>query len=400
MPVTLTPGRIVKGYTIVRKLNQGAMALSYEAKAPDGKRVFFKSYKLPAVMDPWYRGYISYQDELKRRIQTSRAIHYTYEFIDFFEEKVGCPTYFQVFGWVEASQDLAGWLAENSKHPAALNWDHRLILARTLMACMEALHEIQIVHCDLKPANICLVKDSIAAVGYVLKIVDMDYSILADRKAPWDKIEGYVGTARYLSPEHLAGKIPIAASDVFTCGLILYELLAQGHPYPLDDDEYKKAVLAYGAAQPVLAGTMPVWASNAMVQESLYRCLDPRPENRPSAREVLMALQGKLKPAVGAIELVSEVGRTLMANLKVNRIGRHLLESWGEQAGAFDIDQMVLVKVDGEGWYVEPNVKAVNETLLNGKAIRARAPLRTGDVLAVGSEARGVIRHPLRIRIT
>ena len=104
-----------------------------------------------------------------------------------------------------------------------------------------------------------LIKDPSIGAGYQLKLIDMDFSLLADRRAPWHGYQGYVGTDNYRSPEHLTrGAVPVLASDVFTCGLILYELLAGVHPYWQEDQaEYAKRVRAYAAKPPALLGVMP-----------------------------------------------------------------------------------------------------------------------------------------------
>ena len=71
------------------------------------------------------------------------------------------------------------------------------------MAGIAALHESKIVHADLKPANAYLIEDPTIGSGYQLKLIDMDFSLLADRRAPWHGYQGYVGTDNYRSPEHL-----------------------------------------------------------------------------------------------------------------------------------------------------------------------------------------------------
>ena len=71
------------------------------------------------------------------------------------------------------------------------------------MAGIAALHESKIVHADLKPANALLIKDPSLSAGYELKLIDMDFSLLADRKAPWHGYQSYIGTDNYRSPEHI-----------------------------------------------------------------------------------------------------------------------------------------------------------------------------------------------------
>ena len=55
-------------------------------------------------------------------------------------------------------------------------------------------------HADLKPANAYLIEDPTIGSGYQLKLIDMDFSLLADRRAPWHGYQGYVGTDNYRSP--------------------------------------------------------------------------------------------------------------------------------------------------------------------------------------------------------
>jgi serine/threonine protein kinase len=238
VPTVLRPGLKVKGYSVVRVLNKGAFAVAYEARTSAGEKVFFKQYKSPSVTVDWYSPYVAYQQELKRRVEGSTARAYCYRFIEFFESNdSGQRCFYQVFEFVDKGKDLRKYLEELAGKPPAATWPQRLTFAKLFMAGMKALHEARIIHCDLKPDNLYLIPDATIKAGYQLKIVDMDFSVLSDRRAPWHGEQGYVGTPGYQSPEHLAGQIPVPASDVFTCGLILYELLAQGHPYPMEDDE-------------------------------------------------------------------------------------------------------------------------------------------------------------------
>jgi serine/threonine protein kinase len=109
-------------------------------------------------------------------------------------------------------------------------------------------------HADLKPANAYLIADPSLEAGYQLKLIDTDFSLLADRRAPWHGYQGYVGSDNYRSPEHMTrGEIPTLESDIFTCGLILHELLAGVHPYWREDQaEYAKLVREYKLAPPAL----------------------------------------------------------------------------------------------------------------------------------------------------
>ena len=229
--------------------------------------------------------------------------------MDAFEETWGGRTYFAAFELVANARDLEHMLEEEreihrrtkvapTRDPAV--WARHVTWAKVFMAGIAALHESKIVHADLKPANALLIKDPSLSAGYELKLIDMDFSLLADRKAPWHGYQAYIGTDNYRSPEHMTrGAIPSTASDIFTSGLILYELLVGVHPYWQEDQaEYAKRVRAYDIKPPALLGVMPPPADNAEVSAILHRCLSPDPKARPTAPEIRAALSGRAPKTV------------------------------------------------------------------------------------------------------
>ncbi len=426
MPTKLRPNQQVSGYEIVRLINAGAFAFSYEAIAPDGQRVFFKQYKSPSVRTPWYRAYVDYQQEIKRRMEAEGGPgSFCYKFLHFFEsDDSGQRCFYQVFEFVESGGDLQKFLDILRTRDASAAWMQRLTFARLMMAGIDALHRAQIVHCDLKPENIHLIRDEAIAVGYRLKIIDMDFSILADKPAPWHGDQGYVGSPNYFSPEHLAGQVPVEASDVFTCGLILYELLGEGHPYHAEDEaEFREKVHAYGAAPPRICGPMTPGSGEATAAV-LHQCLHPDPAMRPSAEVVHGVLLGKVKEytpprpedkeearpeedkketpepvaAAASLELTGENGRAMRINIRTG-IGKYNGRLFGEDARFLHREQFVLERSEDGAWMVVPNTDAPNDTLLNGKAITEPSRLQEGDVLAVGRESRGIVKLPMKVHI-
>ncbi|HEU4885788.1 MAG TPA: protein kinase, partial [Longimicrobium sp.] len=310
MAKKLKAGDEINGYTITKVFGPGAMAISYEARSRSGERVFFKQYKSPAVTVEWYRGFVRYQKELNRRIAESPARNYCVRAVDAFEAVWGGRNYFQAIEFVENGADLGGIFekeaeANGGRAPQppfdAQMWERHVIWAKVLMSGIHTLHNAKVAHSDLKPDNAFLIEDPSIAAGYQLKLIDVDFSVLTDEQAPWHGFMGYVGSDNYRSPEHFtAGATPGAASDVFTCGLMLYQLLAGQHPYWSDDQgEYAKKVLSYSATPPVLGGTMPAPASNEAVSAILYACLNPRADARPTAAQVRDVLTGHgASPAV------------------------------------------------------------------------------------------------------
>jgi eukaryotic-like serine/threonine-protein kinase len=415
MAKKILPGRKVGHYTIIELLNEGNYALAYAAKAADGSKVFFKQYKSPSVMVSWYPGFVAYQKEIKRRVESTRVKNFCYRMLDFFEETYGARCFFEVFEFVDKGADLKTILEKMQKRPDSVPWEKRLILAKVMTAGIAALHEAGIVHCDLKPANIQLFEDTSIEAGYRLKLIDMDFSILAGKRAPWHGTEGYVGSPGYKSPEHLrAGEAPTPASDVFTCGLMLYELLADGNPYRDEDEEtYAKKALARKAEPPRLAGTAPTPAHNDQIVDYLYRCLSPDPRKRPTARDLNLVLIGRLgedvspKPvpppaspvavpeaAPDALVLVGETDKLVCRVRTV--VGKALVAKLGSGAQFWDARQFE-VERQGAAWVVLPNLGLTNQTLLNGRKVKGATVLKDGDVLAVGSEERKIVKLALKV---
>ncbi|HOI54325.1 MAG TPA: protein kinase [Phycisphaerae bacterium] len=454
------PGDAIRGYRIIELIHKGAMATSYAATAPDGRKVFFKQYKSPSVTVDWYNGYVAYQAELKRRVESTPLVNFTYRMIEFFEADFGPRTFFQVFEFVRGNLDMEKALdgMRRRRHPGS--WDQVVILAKILMNAVATLHDARIIHCDLKPANIQLFPDKSIAAGYHLKLIDMDFSILSDRRAPWHGHSAYVGSPRYFSPEHLRGQVPLPASDVFTCGLILHELLAGRHPYRSggDDEEeaYAQGVLGHTAPPPALLGTMPAPADDGKVAEAIHRCLSPDPWQRPTARELNLVLNGRgdlaprsSRPAASAspaadarivsatpaarpaarmatpaedddlprllpeellsaatrpvtartpaLELIGPGGQRLSMRVRTD-VGRAICKPLGVDSLFWDRLQFTVDRKDGR-WLVIPNAAATNETLLNGEAISVETPLAEGDTLAVGRQARGIAKLPLTVHL-
>jgi hypothetical protein len=450
MAKKLRVGDTIRGYRVTKIFGPGMMAISYAAEGPGGVKVFLKQYKSPSPAVIWYPQFVDYQQELSRRVRDGKAARYAVGLVDAFEETWGGRTYFAAFELVENARDLEHMLEEERethqrtkvapiRDPAV--WARHVTWAKVFMAGIAALHESKIVHADLKPANALLIKDPSLSAGYELKLIDMDFSLLADRKAPWHGYQSYIGTDNYRSPEHMTrGAIPSTPADIFTSGLILYELLVGVHPFWHEDQaEYAKRARAHAIKPPALLGVMPPPARNAELSAVLHRCLSPDAAMRPTASEVRAALSGRVPktrtlpaspgPATGTgarpaadgaadgrsdrtpapaavagaqltsnrIQLVAAGGQSLPVGIRTE-IGKALLRRFGADAEFWDDKQCIVERRPDGQWIVSPAPGTVNETLLNGAPLTTPRPLNDGDVLAAGRSAKGISKLPLTAR--
>ena len=110
-----------------------------------------------------------------------------------------------------------------------VDWDYRTI-SRVMIQVCEALdyaHENGIVHRDIKPANIMIVDK--------LKVKVMDFGIARlDKSASMTQTGTALGTPNYISPEQLKGQPVDRRSDIFSLGVVFYEVLTHEKPFKGD----------------------------------------------------------------------------------------------------------------------------------------------------------------------
>ena len=436
MPIVPSSGDRVASplhrYRLLKLLNKGACANAFSAADENGEKVFLKAYTSPTTLKPWYDAYLRYEIELNRRlgaepILAQQSVRATDVFSATFEHE-GRPTrnpnLFQVFPFVTGNRNLGDLIADGfGGRP--LRGKDRLMVATIFTAALARLHAANIVHADLKPANVQMVRiGSGADLLFRPLLVDMDFSVLADQTAPWhrDSAVGYVGTPGYFSPEHLRGEVPTTASDAFTAAIILWQLLAGAHPFAsaLGDDakpgDYRERVLAgrhdFGFEMPAL---FPEVAAPGLTR-LLVRALSPDPAKRPSVAELHAAAMearrgaappvARPKPASPAVTSPKSDVRPATCDRAAARTRLVLSGSNGEfsTGGRFSITRTTLRRIvgddaryagdapqflvergEGGGWVVLPPPEPPrNPTWRNGAPLTESATLAAGDTISIG----------------
>jgi predicted Ser/Thr protein kinase len=165
-------------------------------------------------------------------------------------------------------EDLATLLRRIGRLPG----DKAVEIARKLCAGLAAAHAKGVLHRDLKPSNIML-----DARGQVL-IMDFGLAAIAHQV---EGIEVRNGTPAYMAPEQLAGREVTVRSDIYSLGLVLYEMFTG-----------KKAFETLDRGPAPSASTV-IKDIDPAVERLIQRCLDPDPAKRPaSALAVARALPG------------------------------------------------------------------------------------------------------------
>ena len=132
---------------------------------------------------------------------------------------------YMVLEWVEGSL-LRQLLNETGKFPPA----RAVRIGVQMCEALEYIHTHGVVHRDLKPENIMVDADD------HLRLIDFGIASKAgSRRLTFGKFSRTRGTPEYVSPEHVKGKRGDARSDVYSVGVMLYEMLTGETPFPSSD---------------------------------------------------------------------------------------------------------------------------------------------------------------------
>jgi len=215
-PPPLEPGMVLDGYKIVRELHASKRTQVYLAiDTKTDHKVILKTPSVNYVDDAEYIDAFLHEEWAGRRIRNQhvlkvfephgrrQCLYYVTEYID---------------GWT-----LRQWMHDNPK--PALE-DVREI-ARQIAAGLRAFHRQEMVHQDLKPENLMI--DRYGTV----KIIDFGSTRIAGIEEITTPLErnNLLGTRNYTAPEYLQGMKGDNISDIYSLGVITYEMLTGGLPY-------------------------------------------------------------------------------------------------------------------------------------------------------------------------
>src|SRR5260221_589397 len=214
MPTVTKAGR----YEIVGELGRGAMGVVYKAVDPViGRTVAVKTIRLSE------EGTGLSRPELLTRFQTEARA-------------AGLLTHPNIVVVFDAGEDdglyyITMELVEGKSLQALLDDGHGFPLPRTLRimeqtcSALQFAHERNVIHRDIKPANLMLTADD------TVKVTDFGTAKIL-QFGTVQQTAHVMGTPSYMSPEQVKGRAVDGRSDIFSLGVMLYEMVTSEKPFP------------------------------------------------------------------------------------------------------------------------------------------------------------------------
>jgi serine/threonine-protein kinase len=254
----MTPGLLLKDrYRLKRALGKGGMAEVWLAEDERLERpVAIKSLSTPLAADPEHLVRFFNEAQLIARISHPNVVRV----LDFGEAD---GSQFLVMEYIGAGsvQDLTGEPLPPSR---------AIELVEGAARGAGAAHSIGLVHRDIKPANILLTNEGIP------KLADFGIA-LGGGQENLTATGTAIGSPQYVSPEQASGRAVVPASDVYSLGVVLYELLTGRRPFE-SDSAMALAIAHVEQAPPPPRELVPELDEG--LEAVVLRCLAKDPEGR------------------------------------------------------------------------------------------------------------------------
>lgn len=274
-------------FRIIRLLGIGGMGEVYEAEDLElRERVALKTIKLSHGDDA------RMMDRLRKEVQLGRRVTHpnVCRLFDVFrasisEAAAGRRDCALVTMQLLQGRTLDRWLKEHG----ALNLSEALPIAAQIAEGLQAAHDANVVHRDLKTANVFLVDEKGAR-----RAVITDFGLATTAAGPvsdWPELSqagAVVGTLAYMSPEQLNGAPTTTRSDLYAFGVVLYEIVSGQLPFRAGTPmaaAWKRLTEPPDDVRQHVPDLPPAW------HDTIHRCLEREPSDRfASAREVAASL--------------------------------------------------------------------------------------------------------------
>ncbi|MEM9488129.1 MAG: serine/threonine-protein kinase, partial [Myxococcota bacterium] len=280
----------VPGYRLVRRLGSGGFAAVWSARRDSDESLV--AIKIGHVATAAARVGFTREADALARIGSPHVP----ELVAHSQLDDGRPYIVMQYLDGPTLADVLGRLVD----PPSARWIRRV--GDAILACLQAVHAVQLIHRDIKPENIVLEfeDDLLPSAGSgdrgdrgivrAARLIDLgtaadslattvpvpNSELEVDSDAEGDEISVVVGSAEYMAPEQFAGEPPSESADVYAFGIILYEMLTLRVPFVGDLASIEHGHRALRPPRPSTLVQIP-----EAIERLCMSCLAKEPGKRP-----------------------------------------------------------------------------------------------------------------------
>lgn len=250
-------------YELRRPLSKGGFATVYEAYDPRIKRAV--AIKKCSSLDEENHERFFREAEIAGNLSHPNIVR-----IFDFGVAQGVPFIVQE---LLGGKDLADWIESGLE----LSSHDRVRILLQIASGAAYAHSRDVIHRDIKPANVRVLEDG--------SIKLLDFGVATIQEAPSDLTQAgtTVGTAAYLAPEQIHGARPTRATDIFSFGVLAYELLSGHRPFAGETLSAVLYQISHQQPEELRAGTLP-----GRLVHLVHRCLEKEAGQRPASFEEII----------------------------------------------------------------------------------------------------------------
>lgn len=321
-------GKILAGrYEVREEVGKGGMALVYKAWCNLLNRyVAIKVLKEEFKDDKEFVHRFNVEAQAAARISNPHVV-------SIYDVGYQSGFYYIVMEYIEGIT-LKEYIAENDR----LSWREAVSFAAQIAEGLEAAHKNHVIHRDIKPQNIIMTPEG------VLKVTDFGIARASNSQATMTMANTAIGTVHYLSPEQARGGYTDSRTDIYSLGVVLYEMLTGKLPFT---DESPVAV----AIKHIQEEPTPIRELNpkipASVERVTMRAMNKDPEKRyATAGEFVKELRQVLIDPHG--ELSGGTDNDMNATIPMHKIEDSDMEKYRKEQTSEDDYAKYAKEIDRE----------------------------------------------------
>lgn len=267
-------GKKIGSYNILNEIGRGGIGIVYKGiHTKLEQEVAIKVLSSQFSQDPYMRGRFFKEAKIQAKFSHPNVVN----ILNFLEED---GIIFLIMEYVNG-ETLGNWLKREGRLPV----ERAVPISLSVLEALDFMHSRNVIHRDIKPSNIMFTDK-----GHV-KVTDFGIAKVIGEQGQTQI--GITGTFRYMSPEQILGEETWVASDIYSFGITLYEMVTGMVPFN-GNSEYK-IMKGHLEDQP-----LPPWETNSNVSEEvgsvILKTLNKNPKDRyQKAKEVAEDLRRAIK---------------------------------------------------------------------------------------------------------